>query len=101
MHEESVGEEEVKYWTYPVILAKLWENGKINSSEFMLLGKLHTFKECFATNGWIARWWKRHPMQVSKTLSKLAKLGLIEMEVREGKVEKDPVNELFSKIKNG
>ena len=70
-------------WYLPISLITLYEKGIINAEDLMLLGKInslcHPKKGCWATNSYLARWWKKTPDWVSSRISRFQKLGLIEV----------------------
>ncbi len=77
----------LSYWTYPISLVWCWESGLISEAEFMLLGKIKSYdgeRGCYASNGYLARWWHRSKTWVSLSLKKFAGLGLIRMETTDG-----------------
>lgn len=83
MNDDSESEQKVKirYWAYPVSLIRLYETDVINAEEVMLLGKINTYEKCYASNKYLAAWWKNKSHNwVSTSLKKLEKLGVITCE---------------------
>lgn len=65
----------------PVELIKLYEAGILNAEEILLLAKIDALQDptkggCWATNGYLAVWWKKSPRWVSSSVSKFQSLGL-------------------------
>lgn len=74
-------------WYFPISLIRLFEEGVINASELMLLGKINSLcdpkKGCWATNKWLAKWWGKNAHWVSRTINRFSELGLIKIKVRD------------------
>lgn len=75
-------------WYFPEALVKVHEEGLINESEFVLLGKInslcHPEKGCWATNRWLAEARGKTPHHISICISKFEKLGLVKIEIKDG-----------------
>lgn len=68
----------------PVELIRLYESGGINGEEILLLSKVDALQDpkkggCWASNQYLAKWWRKTDTWVSKTLSKLQVLKLVEI----------------------
>lgn len=66
----------------PVPLMRLYESGEINGEELLLLAKIDALQDpkeggCWASNQYLAKWWRKTDNWVSKTVSKLKVLGLV------------------------
>jgi len=75
-------------WYFPPSIVCLYRQGEINAEEMMLLGKInalcHGSGRCWASNKWLGEWWAKHPIWVSRCVSKFHKLGLITIKIKEG-----------------
>ena len=75
-------------WYFPVSLIRLYEEGIVNASELMLLGKINALcdprKGCWATNRWLAKWWGKHVVHGSRSISKFAELGSLKLILKDG-----------------
>lgn len=82
-------EEKRRCWTFPVCLIIAYEQELINAEELMLLGKINALCDvregCFARNSYLAKWWNKSEVHVSRTISKFEELGFIEISREERK----------------
>jgi hypothetical protein len=80
---EPTPQEQNQNWVFPRCLTRLYENRTIEADEMMLLGKIDAFHNldkggCFATNFFFSKWWGKSESVVSRAITKLRRLGLLE-----------------------
>jgi hypothetical protein len=69
-------------WFIPVSIVRLYDSGEITDAEVLLLSKIDALQDpkrggCWATNRWLAEWWRKTPDWVSKTIAKFIRLKLV------------------------
>jgi predicted glycosyl hydrolase (DUF1957 family) len=77
-------EEVARGWWLPKYLIELYEKDQISLQELCLLGKIGALcdpkRGCWASNKWLAKWWKKSPRWTIKTISKFHEMGLIKVD---------------------
>ena len=73
----------------PATVFRLFEAGKINGDELLLLTKIDALQDskrggCYASNRFLSEWWGKTTTWTSKTISKLAEIGLIRIRQKNG-----------------
>lgn len=80
---EENPKEHTRGWWFPIELVRLFENRTINSAQLILLGKINSLQNskrgCYASNRWLGDWWGKGGNWVSKNISQLEELGLVEV----------------------
>ena len=75
-------------WFFPISIVRMLEKGIINAEQFVLLGKINALcdekKGCWASNRWIGQQLDKSSDHVSRMVSQLVELELIEVKVLEG-----------------
>lgn len=74
----------IKNWVFPTEIIRLWESEMLNAEQIFLLGFLHILdgdEHCFASNQYLAAWWRKKPRHVQRTLEIFKKMGLIKIKL--------------------
>lgn len=78
--QDEGGELEQRGWWYPQFLVDLYASRSISAEEFLLLGKINSYKKCWIGNRALGKWWGGKSLHwVSRSLSKLQEKGLIKV----------------------
>lgn len=82
---EEHHEERSRNWVFPYALIQLYKDRTINAEDVFLLGIINALQDpeqgCYASNRWLGKWWKKHPVHVSRTLARFAELGLVRIKL--------------------
>jgi hypothetical protein len=73
----------------PVSLMRLYEAGTLNGEEVLLFAKIDALQDpkaggCWASNEYLAKWWKKTDRWVSVTIAKFRDLGIVQVIPRDG-----------------
>ena len=70
---------------YMVITANVWSSDKLSDSEKLLYGHITTLQQkdgvCYASNSYFAKVLNKHKDTISRSISKLKKLGFIKIRI--------------------